>query len=136
MCFAAAQHMHVMLAVLKNMKEISEGTVQISRTSQWANSARSIKLFIDDQSSGSIKDGEVVSIIVPEGKHKVYAKIDWSKTKPVIVDVRAGKNVILEVGSSIKGWKVHLSLLYLFLPHKWIYLKKNDKHNNALATDS
>ncbi len=85
------------------MKEISQGTIQISRTSQWANSARSIKLFIDDQNSGSVKDGEVKSFQVLEGTHKVQAKIDWAKTKPVFVKCKIGNTVFLEVGSPLKG---------------------------------
>jgi hypothetical protein len=108
------------------MKEISEGTIQISRTSQWANSARSIKLFIDDESSRSIKDGEVKSFQVPEGTHKVQAKINWAKTKPVFVKCKKGNTVFLEVSSPLKGWKVHLALFYILMPNRFIYLKLDE----------
>lgn len=105
------------------MEEKSNGTIQVTRISQWANAQRSINLFIDGDKVGSIRDGESIPFKVSKGKHTLQAKLDWSHSNLLNINLKPNEAISFEVGCHLKGWKVHLALFYLFIPHKYIYLK-------------
>jgi hypothetical protein len=105
-------------------EQINGSYVLIKRTSQYANSLRQIGIFIDDKKVGTVKNGERKKFPVVPGKHQISAKIDWGKTPSVPVTVPIGQTEMLVCGSEISGWKVLLAVFYLFMPTKWIYLRK------------
>jgi hypothetical protein len=107
------------------MSEFDYGWIEIRRTSQYFASLRAIDIFVDGVKAGSVKNGEHKVFEVSPGQHKVFAKIDWCKTPVSTVDISAGETTALLCGSEIAGWKVLLTSIYLFMPHKMIYLKKS-----------
>ena len=98
-------------------------TLTINRTSEYVNGMRKIKIFLDNRELISVLDGESVSIDIPDGSHEIYAQIDWAKTKMISFNTTK-EEWVFELGSNIRGLKKFLLLIYLFLPGKYIYLKK------------
>jgi hypothetical protein len=104
---------------------MSQSRIVIQRTRQYANSARSIGIYINGQKTGLIKNGEQKEFNVPAGKIELFAKIDWCKTKPAVLNLQEGQTATFELGSPLKGWKIFLSFWYaLFNTSNWLYLKR------------
>lgn len=97
----------------------------IERTSQYANKFRSIHIYLNNQKIESLKDGEIKEIIVAEGNHEVFAKIDWCKTKPLKLALKKNEEKKLQLGSDLSGLN-GLSALYksIFDTSNFIYLKE------------
>ncbi len=49
----------------------------VNRRSEWANRARKIGLYLDDQKIGAIANGEFKEFNLNPGNYKLKAKIDW-----------------------------------------------------------
>ncbi len=101
--------------------------LEIHRTEQWANKARAIKIYINGKQVDTIRDGEVKSIKLTEEKNEVVVKIDWCKTKPLIINSSDNSIVKLELGSNLIGWKFFIGLWYIiFKTSDYLYLKHID----------
>jgi len=61
---------------------MSEGKLIISRTDQYENRRRKIRIHIDGDFTGSVSNGETKEFQLVAGYHQVQARIDWCKTKP------------------------------------------------------
>ena len=104
---------------------LNGSTIIVTRTSQYANRLRAIKIFINGKEAGTVKNGETVEFPVPAGANEIYAKIDWCKTKPAAINLNPGQTVRFELGSPLKGMRIFLSLYYaLFKTQDWIYLRQ------------
>lgn len=64
--------------------------IKIHRVSQFENRGRKIKLEIDGEFVGSIKNGESLIFEVNPGKHLVQAKIDWCSSN--LIELNASDN--------------------------------------------
>src|SRR6188508_88630 len=105
----------------------SGSTIIITRTSQYANRLRAIKIFINGKEAGSVANGKTEEFPVPAGPVELYAKIDWCKTKPVALTLDPGQKVQFELGSPLKGARVFLSFYYaIFKTGDWIYLRRTN----------
>lgn len=62
--------------------------IEITRSSEYANRLRDIKIFIDNQHAGSISNGKTEVFEVPEGNHVIQAKIDWGRSNIVSVELK------------------------------------------------
>jgi hypothetical protein len=105
------------------LDEFKCGWVMVRRTSQTANSLRSIAIFADGQKVGQLKNGESRAFELSPGEHQIFAKIDWCKTPLLAVSVKAGETIDLIVGSEMTGWRIFLAAFYLLFSSKLIYLK-------------
>lgn len=104
---------------------MEKGKIELTRTSQYANYLRSIKIYIDNVEVQSIADGETKSFEVDAGQYEIFAKIDWCKTRPLRIDIRKNETTELELGSEITGWKMLFVPIYLtFMTKDYLYLKK------------
>jgi hypothetical protein len=102
-------------------------TIIITRTSQYANRLRGIKIFINGKEAGSVGNGKTEEFPVPAGTVELYARIDWCKTKPVTLTLDPGQKVSFELGSPLKGARLFLTLYYaIFKPGDWIYLRRTN----------
>lgn len=99
--------------------------LRIKRTVSYADRLRAYKVFVDNTEVAKIKAGETIEITVPEGSCSVVAKIDWCRSPVLTCDFQAGKATVLECGSNLKGLRVFLNMLYVFiLPTKYLTLQK------------
>lgn len=69
----------------------------IKRNSEWANKMRSFDLYLNGVKFAEIKDKQVLSFEIPEGKYQLIAKIDWCGSQPLIIEIREGEIKRIEV---------------------------------------
>ncbi len=99
----------------------------IVRTFQKANSMRDYEIYLNGTQVASLSNGDNEIIEVEPGKHRIYSKIDWSKTKEIKVDIDADQTISLLCGSRLSGWKAYLALFYMFSKDKFIFLEHYEK---------
>lgn len=96
----------------------------VQRDSGYADRVRKYKIYCNSKLIGKVGDGESVSFELPDGQHEIYFKIDWARSNKITVDARHDEVSIINVGSSIRGWKLPLAAFYiLFMPHKYLWAK-------------
>ena len=78
-------------------------TVHIHRPkAKWKDRARSYKIVSDEKVVAEVKNGDSISFQVEPGQeHTIYAKIDWTKSNPVIVSLSEGDEVHLGVANDV-----------------------------------
>jgi hypothetical protein len=79
---------------------------------------RAYVIEVDGQRRGRVRLGRKLSIAVPPGRHRVQARIDWSGSVAVEVDVATGVEVRLIVepaGTPLNFWQAFTRSGYLRL---------------------
>ena len=61
--------------------------IRIERNSEWNNKARKIGIYIDGEKVGTINDGETQEYEVENGKHEIFAKIDWCRSPKIELNI-------------------------------------------------
>lgn len=99
--------------------------IKIKRISQYVNRLRSIKLFSNNVELGSIRDGETKEFEVSSGVNRICAEIDWCSSNAITLTINDNETKVLELGCSIRGWKMLLVLFYIIFDAKnYLYLKE------------
>jgi hypothetical protein len=99
--------------------------LSLQRTSQWVGRLRAYDVYVDGRKQeAGIANGETRTYSVAPGTHAVYVKSSWYRSDSLRVTAQSGQTVYLECGSPIRGWKVLLSLYYLFFPREWFYVRE------------
>ena len=98
--------------------------VKIKRDSGYADSLRVYKIVLDRNVIGTVKDGEEITFEVSKGTHELYLKIDWGRSNIINFDTN-DNDAEFECGSSLRGFKILLSIFYItFFRNQYIWLKK------------
>jgi len=96
----------------------------VQRDSGYADRMRKYKIYCNSEMIGKVGNGETVSFELPDGQYEIYFKIDWARSNKLIISVRHDEASVINVGSSIRGWKLLLTAFYiLFMPHKYLWAK-------------
>src|SRR4051812_5313890 len=88
------------------------GTLIVTRPRQYADSLRRYRIIVDDREVGRLKVGEEFRVELPEGEHRMVARIDWGRSNHLSFGVKAGRATEIEVGSNARGWLVILALYF------------------------
>jgi len=83
------------------------GLIVVSRPKgYYQDTLRSYRILIDGNEVGRIKRGETLPVTIPSGRHVVAAKIDWTGSPEVEVNVPPGGRVAATVkpGDPIRGF--------------------------------
>jgi len=98
--------------------------IKLKRDSGWADRARAYKVVLDDEVIGSIKNGEEKEFDVHVGRHELFLKIDWCSSNSISFDAD-GSVLNFECGSSLRGWKIFMAMIYIiFIRNKYLWLKQ------------
>ncbi len=89
----------------------------VERNSEWNNKAREIGIYINGEKVGTIDDGKTQKYEVESGKYEVYAKIDWCRSKKIIVDTNENEAKTLK----LTGFKYGTWILPIILGIMLIY---------------
>lgn len=84
----------------------------------WRDGGRKYGIHVDGREVGKVRGGNEVSVTVSPGRHFVRARIDWTGSPEVQIDVVDGERVILSVepaGSSLRLDQIFGSDRYLNL---------------------
>ncbi|MDY7395559.1 hypothetical protein UMM65_09920 [Aureibaculum sp. 2210JD6-5] len=104
---------------------MSKRKIEITRTKQYANKARSIGIYINNKKVDTIKDGETKTFELDAEENDIYAKIDWCQTEPQKIITKENETTRLELGSNLSGWKLLLASYYItFKTSEFLYLRK------------
>ncbi len=75
-------------------------SIQIDRDANlWADRARAYHVLIDGHDEGNIRRGELKTFEVSEGQHEVFLKIDWVRSKSIVLDLDQGEKATLSCGA-------------------------------------
>ena len=101
--------------------------ITLHRKSSYADAIRAYDIVIDGNVSGKIKRGETVSLnSISQGDHQIWIKIDWCRSNKLDFSYD-GTTTHFECGSNLKGLKLFLSIVYIFIPDKWCWIKKAEQ---------
>ena len=96
------------------------GQITINRISGYSNKLREIKLVLDNEVLGTIKDGESKSFEINPGKHKLKATIDWAGSNEMEFEMSQNENRKFD----LKGTKPFLAIYYsIFARKKYLILE-------------
>lgn len=76
---------------------------------------RSYRLEVDGEPRGTIRRGQILELEVPAGRHAVRARIDWTGSPDIVVDVEPGASVTVVVKPAEGGWSLTKDDDYLSL---------------------
>lgn len=101
-----------------------QASITVSRMGGYADSLRGYKVKIDDEVVATISANESVDIPVTPGNHTIVICIDWARSNRLDFEVQPDEHLRFECGSNLTGWRSLLALVYLFMPHKWLWLSR------------
>ena len=100
--------------------------IRITRKREWMNYFGHYEIFIDGKFRGLIGNNETHEFEVENGSHIVRAEIDWCRSNELHVHVN-DSIVELDVGCSVRGWRILLVRLYVTIwRNKCLFLKEGD----------
>jgi len=98
--------------------------ISIKRDSGYADRLRAYQIVLDGQTVGELRNGEELKLGASPGRHQLYVKIDWCRSPIVDFDDDGGL-VSFDCGSSLRGWRLFLVLLYVVLfRHDYLWLRR------------
>ena len=89
-------------------------TICIKRSSEWANKARKIEIYIDNVKNGTIDDAETKIFELEQGSHEVFAKIDWCRSQKLVIHSNENTTTVLKL-SGFKYGKFIVPASFLVL---------------------
>jgi len=101
--------------------------IRIARVKPYSELLRYYKIYIDGIYRGKIGVGETQEFDVENGNHMICAKLDWTRSNELCVNVD-NSIVDVEVGSSVVGWRLLLWRLYATVWRKkalWLRMKED-----------
>lgn len=99
-------------------------TFRLTRVTSYADRLRKYKIKVDDEVIGDIKPKVTKEFSITPGMHKIVLSIDWCRSNIVEINIKDGETLVMECGSSVSGWKLLLSSIYVFFrPHRYLWLR-------------
>ena len=86
-------------------------TLKIESKKEFLNRLRSYKIFIDNELVGKVQNGKIQNFELEPGNHKVYAKLDFFKSKEIGIQIN--ENEVTEI--KLKGSEFMLASYLVFL---------------------
>jgi hypothetical protein len=84
----------------------------------WRDIARQYKISVDGEPVGKIGRGSQFAVDVAAGSHRVQARIDWTGSREINVDVTDGSDIHVTVepaGNSLQFYQAFTKSRYLKL---------------------
>ena len=85
----------------------SAALLRVIRRAVYPDRIRKYKILVDGKQVGTIGAATVAEFHVPAGRLSVTARIDWGRSRPLVVDVGPGQTAEIEVSNT---WGAFLAL--------------------------
>jgi hypothetical protein len=85
------------VAVTIRLMASGTGTLTIERPSAWRDRIRKYRIVVDGEGFGTVGNGQTVTFEVAAGVHRLQARISWTGSEEVAIDVPAGGATRLRV---------------------------------------
>jgi hypothetical protein len=89
--------------------------IALSRDSGYADRTRKYRVLLDGVEVGRIANGEVQSIPVASGTHRLQLKIDWCSSNAVDFTAQVDQIAKFHCSSALRGWRVTFALFVVLL---------------------
>ena len=63
----------------------------------WIDRARAYKILVDGELKGTVRAGETLVLAIDPGRHKIQARLDWTGSAPMLIDVGPGATIEMRV---------------------------------------
>ena len=74
--------------------------LKIVRHGGYSDRLRSYKVFVNDEHVGNVARNSALDLDVPSGAVKVQARIDWGRSRPLVVNAAPNQTVEVEVSNN------------------------------------
>lgn len=71
--------------------------ITLQRPAYTSGLLRRVTVRVDDHDVAKLRPGQQVQVPVSEGRHTVTARLDWVRSRPLIVTVTEQEEVLIEV---------------------------------------
>lgn len=88
------------LRLCKTSVQIETAQLIVKRAGGYADFLRAYRILVDDIELGRIKRNSRLQLTIPAGQHVIGAKIDWTRAAPIVIDVKPGGTVTVEVSNT------------------------------------
>ena len=106
------------------------GKVIIQRESGFADRIRKYKIILNEKEIGTLGNGETKEFDAPTSNNEIFLKIDWCRSNKLRFESSRDSVNQFSGGSNMKGIKLLFSIVYLFIPHEWLWLRKDANNSN------
>jgi hypothetical protein len=79
----------------------STSKLTIVRRGGFTDMLRTYKIFVNDEQVGTVDRDAVLNVEVPSGRLKVQARIDWAKSRPLMIEVAPNEKIQIEVSNRL-----------------------------------
>jgi hypothetical protein len=76
----------------------------VREPSKWRDVLRAYEVVVDNNVIAKIKSGEQLDLSLAVGRHVIYLKIDWCRSRAVDIDMRLGETIELHCKSGTVQW--------------------------------
>ena len=98
--------------------------IRITRASEYVDSIRKYKVFVDGKNIGIIKSGMIEEFKTSAGEHVIYLKIDWCRSNKIAFHSTDNEILEFDCGNNINPLKLLRGFLYItFLKNKYLWIK-------------
>jgi hypothetical protein len=73
--------------------------LRIIRHGGFADSLRSYKIIVNGSQVGTIAKNSVLDIEVPDGPLRIEARIDWGRSRPLLIEAAPDQRIEIEVSN-------------------------------------
>lgn len=94
--------------------------ITVARRIDPTNFKRKFAVFIDEKRVGYVHTGEVVHFPTTPGQHSVAVKVDWCRSKPIVVEKQVNSNIAVWCGSSYNDWRC--IFIPFFRPSDYVFV--------------
>ena len=93
------------------------GTLKINRARYFNDkmSGKGFSIFIDGKEEGKAAYNEPKSFQLPVGEHIVFAKVNWGKSREMMVNIKANETFEVELGMTAPPTKGRFIIAILFV---------------------
>ena len=90
------------------------GKLVVVRPRQWADRFRKYRIYVDGERVAEIRSGETQEILVKDGPHEIWTKVDWCISNKIVLHIDSKEVLYLQAGTNVRGLRLLFAIFYLF----------------------
>jgi hypothetical protein len=96
----------------------------LHRDPSYADALRYYEVIVDGITVEKVKKGGTCSFSsLRPGNHTIWVKVDWCRSNKIAFNY-TGEPLNFECGSNLKGFRLMLAVIYLFMPTRWCWIRQ------------
>jgi len=118
------------------MAETPKGTILLHRVRDGLGVMRELDIVVDGEQLMPVAYGADVTLNLTAGRHNIFAKLDWYRSRPIEVNVHSGESLELYCWSRLAG-RHSLSdiLAFIFSPRSFYTIGSDPGRHITVASE-